>query len=211
LDFLAGVDAVDVPVDDVVGVDVPDVAADVLVCRASSTAGIVAVILVGAADASVGAVPPRSGDKICRVAPGCRARSPTVLEGERWRPKCKSRASEGRVVDADRKSRTSAMVFECLTFNGMAAVSEMSATPGVEGVYSLLPPLIATKICRLSAGSDLLEADDVAEDDRERMSKEVECCRWSLRSQKLIDKRRRRTRRPALRRDRWVADGKRST
>jgi len=64
LDFLAGVDAVEVPLDDVVGVDVPDVAADVLLGRASSTAGIAAVILVGAADASVGAVPPRSGDKI---------------------------------------------------------------------------------------------------------------------------------------------------
>lgn len=131
LDFLAGVDAVAVPVDAVVGVEVPDVAADVLVCEGPSAAGIVAVIFVGPAGGSVGVVPPRSGDKICRVAAGCKARSLTVLEGERWRPECKSRTSEGRVVDADKKSRTSEMVFEGLTFKGMAAVTEMSATPGV--------------------------------------------------------------------------------
>jgi hypothetical protein len=71
---------------------------------------------------SVGAVPPRSGDRMCRVAAGCNARSATVLEGDRWRPECRSRTSEGRVVDADKKSRTSEMVFEGLTFNGMAAV-----------------------------------------------------------------------------------------
>jgi hypothetical protein len=85
---------------------------------------------VGIVEGSVGAVPPRSGDRMCRVAAGCKARSATVLEGDRWRPECRSRTSEGRVVDADKKSRTSEMVFEGLTFNGMAAVSETLVTPG---------------------------------------------------------------------------------
>lgn len=55
-------------------------------------------------------------------------------------------------MEADKKSRTSEMVFEGLTFNGM-----------------VFPPLIATKIWRLSAGRDLPEVEEVAEDDRERM------------------------------------------
>ena len=192
----------DVLADVVVGVEVPDVAADVLVGGGPSTAGIVAVILVGAADGSVGVVPPRSGDKMCRVAAGCKARSPTVLDGDRWCPECKSRTSEGRVVDADKKSRTSEMVFEGRTFNGMAAVSKMVSYAGCvadrQRLCSLLPPLMATKIWRLSAGSELPEVEEVVEDDRERMSKQAECCRWRFRSQKLIDKRRRLARRLVL-------------
>ena len=74
------------------------------------------------------------------------------------------------------------MVFEGLTFNGMAAVREVLAMLDAswlgEYVCSLLPPLMATKIWRLSEGSDLVEVDEVAEDDRERMMARMERRRW---------------------------------
>ena len=125
LDFLAGVEAV-VPVADGMGVEVPDVAAESEFCKGSPPDDIVAVMSVAVVAVSVGAVPPRSGDRMCRVVAGCKARSATVLDGDRWRPECRSRTSEGRVVDADKKSRTSDMVFEGLTFNGMASVGCVS-------------------------------------------------------------------------------------
>ena len=78
-------------------------------------------------------------------------------------------------MEADRKLRMSETVFDGPTFRGIAAEVEMSAT--IEAgwserrVYSLLPPLMSTKICMLSAGNDLAEVADVADDDRERMMK----------------------------------------
>jgi hypothetical protein len=119
LDLLVGVEGVDVPVDVGTGVDVPEVAAEPVDCRGSSMATVISVAVV---EASLGAVPPRSGESMCRVVAGCRPKSATVLEGDRWRPECSNRTSEGRVVDADRKSRTSEMVFDGLTFSGMAVV-----------------------------------------------------------------------------------------
>lgn len=118
------------PVEGVIGVAFPEAAAEEIVCGTSSTAGSAAVMSAGPIDGSVGAVPPRSGDRRCRVAAGCKARSATVLEGDRWRPECRSRTSDGRVVDADRKSRTSEMVLDGLTFKGMAAGVERLAVPG---------------------------------------------------------------------------------
>jgi len=53
------------------------------------------------------------------------------------------------------------MVFDGLTFSGM-----------------VLPPLMATNTWMLSAGSDLPEVEEVAEDDRERMIMKVERRRW---------------------------------
>ena len=79
-----GVEVVDVPVDVGMGVEVPDVAAEVLVCGGSSAGGNVAVMPVTAVEDSVDAVPPRRGDRMCRVVAGCKARSATVLEGDRW-------------------------------------------------------------------------------------------------------------------------------
>jgi len=70
-----------VPVDVGTGVEVPDVAVEVLVCEGSSTEGSVAVMSVAAEEGSEGAVPPRSGERMCRVAAGCKASSATVLEG----------------------------------------------------------------------------------------------------------------------------------
>jgi hypothetical protein len=84
LDFLAGVEAVDVPVDAGIGVEVPDVAAELVICGGSSTDGNVAVMSGIVVEDSVGAVPPRRGERMCRVAAGCKARSATVLEGDRW-------------------------------------------------------------------------------------------------------------------------------
>ena len=119
MDLLVGVEGVDVPVDVGTGVEVPDVAAELVVCRGSSMAAVISVAVV---EVSLGAVPPRSGESMCRVVVGCRPKSATVLEGDKWWPKCSNRTSEGRVVDADRKSRTSEMVFDGLTFSGMAIV-----------------------------------------------------------------------------------------
>lgn len=149
MDLLVGVEGVDVPVDVGTGVEVPEVAAEPVVCRGSSMATVISVAVV---EASLGAVPPRSGESMCRVVAGCRPKSATVLEGDRWRPECSNRTSEGRVVDADRKLRTSEMVFDGPTFSGM-----------------VLPPLMATNIWMLSVGSDLPEVEEVTEDDRERM------------------------------------------
>ena len=119
MDFLAGVEGVDVPVDVGTGVEVPEVAAELVLCRGSSVAAVISVAVV---ELSLGAVPPRSGESMCRVVAGWRPKSATVLEGDRWRPECSNRTSDGRVVDADRKSRTSEMVFDGLTFSGMAVV-----------------------------------------------------------------------------------------
>jgi len=152
------VEGVDVPVDVGTGVEAPEVAAELVLCRGSSMATVMSVAVV---DVSLGAVPPRSGESMCKVVAGCRPKSVTVLEGDRWRPECSNRTSEGRVVDADRKSRTSEMVFDGLTFRGM-----------------VLPPLMATNIWMLSAGSDWPEVEEVAEDDRERMITKVERRRW---------------------------------
>lgn len=58
-------------------------------------------------------------------------------------------------MEADRKLRMSETVFDGPTFRGI-----------------VLPPLMSTKICMLSAGNDLAEVADVADDDRERMMKE---------------------------------------
>jgi hypothetical protein len=111
-----------VPVDVGTGVEVPEVAAELVLCRGSS---MVAVISVAVVEVSLGAVPPRSGESMCRVVVGCRPKSATVLEGDRWRPECSNRTSEGRVVDADRKSRTSEIVFDGLTFSGIAVVRDL--------------------------------------------------------------------------------------
>ena len=65
------------------------------------------------------------------------------------------------------------MVFEGRTFNGIAAIRDSLATVEVlllgEDQCSLFPPLMATKIWRLSAGRDLPEVEEVVEDDRDRM------------------------------------------
>jgi hypothetical protein len=119
LDFLAGVEGIDVPVDIGTGVEVPEVAAELVLCRGSS---VVAVISVAVVELSLGAVPPRSGESMCRVVAGWRPKSATVLEGDRWRPECSNRTSDGRVVGVDRKLRMSEMVFDGLTFSGMAVV-----------------------------------------------------------------------------------------
>ena len=131
MDFLAGVEGVDVPVDVPVdvgtGVEVPEVTAELVLCRGSSRATVLSVAVV---ELSLGAVPPRSGESMCRVVAGCRPKSATVFEGNKWRPECSNRTSEGRVVDADRKSRTSEMVFDGLTFSGMAVVRDLLALLG---------------------------------------------------------------------------------
>jgi hypothetical protein len=124
LDLLVGVEGVDVPVDVGTGVEVPDVAAELVVCRGSSMAAVISVAVV---EVSLGAVPPRSVESMCRVVAGCRPKSATVLEGDRWWPECSNRTSEGRVVDVDRKSRTLEMVFDGLTFSGMAVVRDLLA------------------------------------------------------------------------------------
>ena len=85
-------------------------------------------------------------------------------------------------MDADKKSRTSEMVFEGLTFRGIAAIRDSLATLEVslmiESLCSLFPPLMATKIWRLSAGRDLPEVEEVADEDRERMMTRLEGSRW---------------------------------
>ena len=105
---------------------------------------------------------------------GCKARSATVLEGCRCLPEARSRTSAGRVVEADKKLRMSETVFDGLTLRGIAegaGVLAFEARWSEEGVYSLLPPLMSTKIWMLSAGNDLAEVEEVADDDRERMMK----------------------------------------
>lgn len=71
-------------------------------------------------DTSVSAVPPRRGERSSRVVAGCILREATVSDGGRWRPARRRRTSEGRLVEAERKSRTSEMEFEGRTLRGMA-------------------------------------------------------------------------------------------
>lgn len=53
---------------------------------------------------------------------GWRLRDETVSEGGRCRPARRRRTSDGRLVEAERKSRTSEMEFEGRTFKGMAVL-----------------------------------------------------------------------------------------
>lgn len=111
-----------------VGVDVPDVvvptvvvgvaAPDVGVSEPADTAGLVSKM--EASPISGGAVPPRRGERSSRVVAGWRFSDDTVSEGGRCRPARRSLTSEGRVVEADRKARTSEMEFDGRTFRGMA-------------------------------------------------------------------------------------------
>jgi hypothetical protein len=149
----------------VVGVAVPEVGVSV---RAIS-AGLLSVMI--ASPMSVGAVPPRRGERSSNVVAGCRLREDTVSDGIRCRPARRIRTSAGRLVEAERKSRTSEMEFEGRTFNGMAVGWRIyqwmfHGEAGCLWVGLLFPPPILTKIWTLSAGSD--EAEDV-DDDRERM------------------------------------------
>lgn len=102
---------------------VPEDAGVIAACDGFSADGRVAVISVGFVGVSRSAVPPRSGERRWRVAAGCSASSATVLDGWRWRPEWSNRTSGGKVVDADRKSRTSETVFDGLTFSGIAVKS----------------------------------------------------------------------------------------
>jgi hypothetical protein len=111
----------------VVGVDVPvdgAVVAGVALSGAKAAApGASAAGLASAEDASrmsFCAVPPRRGERSSRVVVECRLSDDTVSEGDRCRPARRSRTSEGRFVDADRKSRTSTMEFDGRTFRGIA-------------------------------------------------------------------------------------------
>lgn len=111
----------------VVGVDVPDGAVVVVGVAVPDTGVSVPAIAVDlpsvvASTSSVpfDAVPPRSGERSSSVLAGCRFSDETVSEGDRCRPARRSRTSEGRVVEAERKSRTSEMEFDCRTFKGMA-------------------------------------------------------------------------------------------
>jgi len=106
---VGGVDFAGVPSVARTGVAVPDVVGVGVDCKTSSLSCIPdrsdCVIPEPAA-----AVPPRRGERRCKVDEGGRARSATVLEGDRWRPAWSNRTSEGSVVDAERKFRTSEMV-----------------------------------------------------------------------------------------------------
>ena len=114
----------------VVGVDVPDVGAVGVVGVLVPKAGVssvfggspdwVSVVDVAGSLISVGAVPPRRGERSSSVVAGWRLRDETVSEGGRCRPARRIRTLEGRLVEAERKSRTSEMEFEGRTFNGMA-------------------------------------------------------------------------------------------
>jgi hypothetical protein len=72
---------------------------------------------------SDGAVPPRKGESRSKVVPGGRLSDEIVSAGERCRPARRSRRSQDRLVEADRKLRTSEMEFEGWTFRGMAVRS----------------------------------------------------------------------------------------
>ena len=156
-----------------VGVTVPDVVVVVVVVVVSAD-GTSRVAVISAVEASGGAVPPRRGERRCRVACCWRARSPTVLDGWRCLPACTRRESVGKAVEALRKLRTSEMVLQGRTLSGIAG-GVMLAGFKVVVVRELwmgallLPPEIATKIWMLSAGNDFCEVEDVAEEDRERM------------------------------------------
>lgn len=71
-------------------------------------------------DTSVSAVPPRRGERSSRVVAGCMLREEMVSDGGRWRPARRRRTSDGRLVEAERKSRTSDMELEGRTFRGIA-------------------------------------------------------------------------------------------
>jgi hypothetical protein len=78
---------------------------------------------VGEDDASAildGAVPPRRGERSSRVVAGERLSDEIVSEGDRWRPARSSRTLDGKLAEADRKSRTSEMELEGRTFRGIA-------------------------------------------------------------------------------------------
>jgi hypothetical protein len=109
----------------VVGVDVPDVAVfgvavpDAGVSAATAdSAGLVSV--ASNSPISSDAVPPRRGERSSRVVDGCRLSDDTVSEGGRCRPARRRLTSEGRLVEAERKSRTSEMEFEGRTLRGIA-------------------------------------------------------------------------------------------
>lgn len=142
-----------------VGVAVPDVAGVIaaeLSAGASNEGGIVAVIVAAVVEEDVsddGAVPPRRGERRCKVDEGAKPRSPTVLDGERWRPAWRSRTSVGRVVEAERKFKRSEIELDSLTFKGI-----------------VFPSLTLTNIWILSAGKDL---EEEVEEDRERMVADV--------------------------------------
>lgn len=168
-DDTVGVEEVEVKVVVVVVVVVGCVGAEVSSGRVSAGGS------VGAVDVSailVGAVPPRRGESSSKVVVGGRLSDEIVSEGDRWRPARTSRTLDGKLAEADRKSRTSEMEFEGRTFRGIAiytialsgAVSQCVGE--VMGDVLHFPPPILTKIWTLSAGSD--EADEV-EDERERM------------------------------------------
>jgi len=128
-DFRVGVVGVFRPVDVGVGVPVPDagiVSAAFDRSDGSEGAGrlsaeaVMSPVVVGVEE-SDGVVPPRRGERRCKVVAGWRASSATVLEGSRWRPAWRRRTSEGRFMEeADRKSRTSEMVLQGRTLSGMA-------------------------------------------------------------------------------------------
>jgi len=77
--------------------------------------------------------------------------SPTVVEGSSGLPSSMSCTSAGRVVEADRNSRTFETVWTGRTFN-----------------LIVLPPLICTWIPMLSTGRSLFDVLEVAEPDRDR-------------------------------------------
>ena len=107
-----------------VGVDVPDAAADGVAAPDAGVtvpaAGAAMLSVARASPISLGAVPPRRGQRSSRVVAGCRLRDDTVSEGTRCRLARSSRTSDGRLVEVERKSRTSEMEFDGRTLRGMA-------------------------------------------------------------------------------------------
>lgn len=111
---VVGVDVPDVAVGVAVGVSVPDTGVSVPPVSAGFSS------VVGVSPIAVGAVPPRSGESSSKVVAGCKFSDDMVSEGGRCRPARRRRTSEGRFVEAERKSRTSEMELEGRTFKGMA-------------------------------------------------------------------------------------------
>ena len=171
-----------------VGVAVPDVDVVVVVVVVGSVDGTSRVAaVISAVEGSGGEVPPRRGERRCRVTCCWRARSPTVLEGWRCVPAWTRRESVGKAVEALRKLRTSEMVLQGRTLSGIAVGVVLAGSEVVVGEPGtgalLLPPEIATKIWMLSAGNDFCEVEEVADEDRERMMAlgRMMCSRWKLR------------------------------
>ncbi len=109
------------------GVDVPDVAVVAVIGVALPDAGVTMpavsagfLSLVTNSPISLGAVPPRRGERSSRVVAGCSLSDDTVSEGGRCRPARRSLTSGGRFVEAERKSRTSEMEFDARTLRGIA-------------------------------------------------------------------------------------------